>query len=861
MTRLVNQGDPALVMTREGLDLEAVGGLVSMGEGLENAVNLSLLGGNYLDSGREGDRANWWGNCALPAQRRLRSEFQHALLAHPLTSGYRNVLIEAARRDLAWLRSGGYVDAINIDVAIESRDAVRVRVELTIGATRRTFDVWSGAISRLLSSSSVPSEPILQSPLDPSTLAPPDLSRWGALVLAYGPEYVALSGANVSSYEPWPGASLQAALAAPAGASQPTIAEWGVGLQKAVTHSPGQYRSPTPGYASPVLGTDYCQSVTWRHDSLGTTRRLFSMYHGTDTSVRIGDVWVYEGGELCWYAKPCGGSYPLYNVLSRSGLIRAGGRYTLLVRRSGAMVSIWLNGEQLGEGFVGGAPVLSGAYYGPTVGAYPGGSTTDGQITVRNVALWNSAPDPIALSKWAAATFGTPDLIAQGQSLLATSLSTYYGEDAVGTAWPAASGTAKQTLLPVGLAPAKVAWGTHQVPRFTGTESYGLDGTAVWERLSGARPYSIVTLAFGEPNGGAEQGLVSLGCGGLAAAYTYLYRTTNGLHSRSSSSGAVLPAYAGSTWNYGMLHDEAGGVGFRRVDGEGAAGGGETAYAYNRFTIGSLRRTGGVEQGFVGRIAAVAVFDRVLSNMEFAAVRAALAAKYGNPLREASSFGDLLYSYGPESAQLNGTEVTAIFPNDGTPGPILNGGGGSPDISTSWGYGQQSDIRATTARDGRAGSWTRPGTIGNYTIACVFTKLDTVNGRLFIIRDGAVGFGSLNHIGSASVYGDGRIYWYISPVGTTLTGTSTVTVATGSRNTVIIQRVGSTASVYLNGVLLASGDVGAAAIPSQTESVHYLEDTAFSQDGKHGVRSLLMWKYAPNVAELHAWLKAKYGTA
>lgn len=222
------------------------------------------------------------------------------------------------------------------------------------------------------------------------------------------------------------------------------------------------------------------------------------------------------------------------------------------------------------------------------------------------------------------------------------------------------------------------------------------------------------------------------------------------------------------------------------------------------------------------------------------------------------SFGPLLYAYSPEGALTDLGQVLVIDPDEGTPGPSLDAGGGTPALGP-WDAGTQQDIRGGTAGDGRSGSWTRPTAVGDYTIACAFQRIEATAGRLFIVRRGAVSAYDTNHVGALSVMGDGSLYWYVTPTGTAFTGQGGA-VALGTRHTAIIRRVGSIASVYLDGGLLSMGDVGAAAIPSQVESIHYLDDPMFSQAGRHALRALYMWSSAVDVAAVHSWMRAKFGT-
>ena len=155
-TRRTQGGDPLLVPRGDGLDLELSGGLVTMSEGLENAVTLSLFGGNREDSCRPGDPEEWWGNSlAKNEAEKLRSEFQRELTSSPLSSSSPYALETAARSDLQWMVSGRLVDSVEVSVSVTSSTRVKATVAVSLGQSKNTLELWGDTAGRVLGSTDV----------------------------------------------------------------------------------------------------------------------------------------------------------------------------------------------------------------------------------------------------------------------------------------------------------------------------------------------------------------------------------------------------------------------------------------------------------------------------------------------------------------------------------------------------------------------------------------------------------------------------------------------------------------------------------------------------------------------------------
>lgn len=137
--------DVRLFHTPDGGEVEIVGGTVTMGDGLETAVYLSLFGGNERDRNLEADdRLQWWGNLdERDESRRYRSETQALLRALPATTASLRRLEDAVSRDLAWLEQE-IASALEVTVSIPRVNAIAIDVVVVVKfGTRYPFQFAS----------------------------------------------------------------------------------------------------------------------------------------------------------------------------------------------------------------------------------------------------------------------------------------------------------------------------------------------------------------------------------------------------------------------------------------------------------------------------------------------------------------------------------------------------------------------------------------------------------------------------------------------------------------------------------------------------------------------------------------------
>ena len=125
----------------DGGDIEVAEGRISMSDGLEEAVYLSLLGGNERDGGGDATlHLEWWGNKGQTvASRRYRSEFQHLLRSLPLAPRNLRRLEDAALRDLAWFADEVLATFVGVTVRIPKLNTAEVEVSLEIDDREYSF--------------------------------------------------------------------------------------------------------------------------------------------------------------------------------------------------------------------------------------------------------------------------------------------------------------------------------------------------------------------------------------------------------------------------------------------------------------------------------------------------------------------------------------------------------------------------------------------------------------------------------------------------------------------------------------------------------------------------------------------------
>ena len=113
-------GDPRLIETGAGADLNIVNGQPEMDEGLENAVHLSLF-----------SASSWWGNIIAADQSDRYESKLESLFRRTLTNQTRLDAEKYAADALAWMKTVGAVAKITPTAVILGVNLLGLHIELT----------------------------------------------------------------------------------------------------------------------------------------------------------------------------------------------------------------------------------------------------------------------------------------------------------------------------------------------------------------------------------------------------------------------------------------------------------------------------------------------------------------------------------------------------------------------------------------------------------------------------------------------------------------------------------------------------------------------------------------------------------
>lgn len=100
-------------------------------DGLESAVYLSLFGGNVGDDGMAKCARQWWGNLKTrEPERHYRGEAANLLNEIPPTAYNLRRVEDAAARDLAWMKAGGYARSVKVSARLSAPREVSITVAI-----------------------------------------------------------------------------------------------------------------------------------------------------------------------------------------------------------------------------------------------------------------------------------------------------------------------------------------------------------------------------------------------------------------------------------------------------------------------------------------------------------------------------------------------------------------------------------------------------------------------------------------------------------------------------------------------------------------------------------------------------------
>lgn len=135
------QGDVSLFQTNDDGNIEVVGGIVTMGGGLETSAYLSLFGGNEDDDGSQNSPVSWWANLdEVDPVRQHRSETQNLLQALPATTGNLRRIEEAANRDLAWFIESNVASSVNVVASIPGINKIKLTIDIEALGNESSFE-------------------------------------------------------------------------------------------------------------------------------------------------------------------------------------------------------------------------------------------------------------------------------------------------------------------------------------------------------------------------------------------------------------------------------------------------------------------------------------------------------------------------------------------------------------------------------------------------------------------------------------------------------------------------------------------------------------------------------------------------
>ena len=137
--------DVLLSQTPDGGEVTWINGEPSLTDGLDNAVFLSLFGGEVRDSGSDGDKPlEWWGNkIETDPAARYRSETQALIAALPLIPANMQRIEDAATRDLAWMVPS-LAQTVVVDTSMPALNTLQIDVTLSVDGQKYPYTFLRG---------------------------------------------------------------------------------------------------------------------------------------------------------------------------------------------------------------------------------------------------------------------------------------------------------------------------------------------------------------------------------------------------------------------------------------------------------------------------------------------------------------------------------------------------------------------------------------------------------------------------------------------------------------------------------------------------------------------------------------------
>ncbi|MCH9712744.1 MAG: hypothetical protein K0U20_08990 [Proteobacteria bacterium] len=133
--------DVLLYQTNDDGEINVENGVIEMAPGLDNAVYLSLFGGNEDCSARPNCPFTWWGNISEDDDAfKYKSETLFLLKGLPATTGNLHRIEQAAIRDLNWLITNKVASTVLVTVSIPALNRVKILVNIEAEGMESNFE-------------------------------------------------------------------------------------------------------------------------------------------------------------------------------------------------------------------------------------------------------------------------------------------------------------------------------------------------------------------------------------------------------------------------------------------------------------------------------------------------------------------------------------------------------------------------------------------------------------------------------------------------------------------------------------------------------------------------------------------------
>jgi phage gp46-like protein len=120
--------------TVDGGEIEINIGTITVDDGVETAVYLSMFGGNEDDPGGDDLSKQWWGNSLETDPKRMyRGNTQYLLRSLPTTSANLQRIKTAVKNDLEWMLEDEILSSIDIAVYVPYPKWIKIIINTDLG--------------------------------------------------------------------------------------------------------------------------------------------------------------------------------------------------------------------------------------------------------------------------------------------------------------------------------------------------------------------------------------------------------------------------------------------------------------------------------------------------------------------------------------------------------------------------------------------------------------------------------------------------------------------------------------------------------------------------------------------------------